>query len=90
VAFPVTLFPGDRFRNIDLIGNIRSPLLIIHGREDEVIPLAHGQTIHHQSAARHKELRIIDEAGHNDLFEIQGPEIIDAIATFARHAMAAE
>ena len=90
VAFPAKLFPADRFRNIDLIGGIASPLLVIHGRQDEVIPFPHGQRIIESSGATHKNLFVIEEAGHNDLFEVSGREIIEAVATFARQATAAD
>ena len=84
VAFPVKLFPADRFRNIDLIGGIASPLLVIHGRQDEVIPFSHGERIIEASGATRKKLLAIEDAGHNDLFEIRGQEIIEAVAAFAR------
>lgn len=84
VALPVKLFPSDRFRNIDLIGAITCPLLVIHGRHDEVVPFSHGQRIFDTSAANQKDLMVIDGAGHNDLFAISGPKIIDAVAQFAR------
>jgi alpha-beta hydrolase superfamily lysophospholipase len=90
VAFPVKLFPADRFRNIDLIGGFASPLLVIHARHDEVIPFSHGQRIIDASAASQKKLLVIEHAGHNDLFEVSGREIIDAIADFARQATAGD
>ena len=86
VAFPVKLFPADRFRNIDLIGGIASPLLVIHGRQDEVIPFSHGQRISEAGGATQKKLLVIEDAGHNDLFEVSGREIIEAVAAFARQA----
>ena len=88
VAFPVKLFPGDRFRNIDLVGGIANPLLIIHGRHDEVIPFSHGQKIFETSAAMHKSLLVIEDAGHNDLFAINGEQIIESVAAFARQVAA--
>ncbi len=90
VAFPVKLFPSDRFRNIDLIGGIKCPLLVVHGKEDEVIPFSHGRRIIESSGSTNKSLLAIENAGHNDLFDLSGPEIIQAIAGFARQTTAAD
>lgn len=35
--------PGDMFCNIDRIAAINSPLTIIHGTRDEVVPFRHGE-----------------------------------------------
>lgn len=37
--------PGDVFPNIDRIGHIQSPIFIIHGTRDEVVPFWHGQEL---------------------------------------------
>ena len=37
--------PGDVFPNIDRIGRIESPIFIIHGTNDEVVPFWHGQEL---------------------------------------------
>ena len=90
VAFPVKLFPGDRFRNIDLMGGIASPLLVIHSRHDEVIPFSHGQRIIDSSAATDKNLLVIEDAGHNDLFAVSGEKITEAVAAFVRRVAAGD
>lgn len=36
-------FPGDLFCNIDVIDKVRSPVTIIHGTRDEVVPFWHGE-----------------------------------------------
>ncbi|MFC1601215.1 alpha/beta hydrolase [Candidatus Sumerlaeota bacterium] len=39
------LFPFDKFRNLALIDKIDCPLLVIHGRDDKVVPFWHGQKL---------------------------------------------
>mmetsp|Transcript_23348 Transcript_23348/g.38405 ORF Transcript_23348/g.38405 Transcript_23348/m.38405 type:complete len:268 (+) Transcript_23348:97-900(+) len=56
----------DMFRNIDKIAKIRSPVLIMHGTEDEVVPFQHGVTLHRACKAPSTTVWI-QGAGHNDI-----------------------
>ena len=53
----------DPFDNLSVIKNYSGPVLILHGRRDEVIPFTHGQRLH-KSVQNGK--MIAYEAGHND------------------------
>jgi fermentation-respiration switch protein FrsA (DUF1100 family) len=53
----------DPFDNLAAVGRFEGPVLVIHGRSDEVIPFGHGRAL--DAAARHGRL-IAYEAGHND------------------------
>jgi len=83
VPFGISPFPRDRFPNIDRIRQSKTPLLVIHGVRDEVIPFHHGRKIHKHSASENKQMIPIDGAGHNDLFEVAGPRILSEVAEFA-------
>lgn len=85
VPIPFPLFPRDRFPNLKRIRTIHTPLLVIHGENDEVIPASHGRKLVEESPASDKSFVPIPAAGHNDLFEVAGDEIIRRIADFARH-----
>ena len=52
--------------------------------ETEVIPNSHGRKLVEASAAGDKDFILIPDAGHNDLFEVAGDEIIQRIAEFSR------
>ena len=39
---PLGYLITDQFRNIDHIRNVRAPLLVVHGDQDSVIPVAMG------------------------------------------------
>jgi fermentation-respiration switch protein FrsA (DUF1100 family) len=58
--------PFDRFPNLQRIGNIKMPILIMHGRLDEVIPFQHGQKLF-SAAGQPKYFFEIPGASHNDL-----------------------
>jgi len=38
-------FPGDRFPNVEYARDIRCPVLVVHGTQDEVVPFWHGQEL---------------------------------------------
>lgn len=64
---------------------IKEPILILHGSNDPVCPIAHGQQI--KECAHNAQLGIIDAGGHNNLwtdevFQSQMVEQVDAF--FAR------
>lgn len=48
------------------VGDLTCPTLLIHGRQDTLVPLAHAQRLHTAVGAP-KQLHIIEGAGHNDL-----------------------
>jgi len=61
------LVPGflirDPFDNLAVVASYSGPVLIIHGRKDELIPYKHGVALYH--AAKNGKL-ISYECGHND------------------------
>jgi pimeloyl-ACP methyl ester carboxylesterase len=68
LAFPNTkrTWFFDAFPNIDKVPKINSPVLVIHGTEDEVIDISHGQAIH--SSCRNPVSPLwVEGAGHNDI-----------------------
>lgn len=68
LAFPNTrrTWFFDAFPNIDKVPKINSPVLVIHGTEDEVIDISHGQAIH--SLCRNPVSPLwVEGAGHNDI-----------------------
>ncbi|MFK7849928.1 MAG: alpha/beta hydrolase [Akkermansiaceae bacterium] len=82
VAMPIPILPGDRFPNLKRIKKIETPLLVIHGVNDKVIPSSHGKALYENSAATNKSLIEIPNAGHNDLFYVAGDEILKATSDF--------
>ena len=53
----------DPFDNLAAVRLYQEPVLVMHGRSDEVIPFSHGQALH--AAARNGQM-IVYAAGHND------------------------
>ncbi len=61
-GIPRWLIP-DHFRNVDALARTPVPTLIVHGDQDELIPVAHALRLH--AAAPHATVLRYD-AGHND------------------------
>lgn len=75
--------PGDRFPNLRRIKGITTPLLVIHGENDSVIPLHHGRQLHDASPASHKQFVTFPGTDHNDLYATRLGEVIAALDDFA-------
>lgn len=67
----IPLFPFDKFKSISKIKEVHCPVLVIHGKRDEVIPLWHGERLF-QAANEPKLSFWVEGAGHNNLFEAAG------------------
>ena len=55
------------FGNDIKIMEIKIPTLIIHGEQDEIIPVSEGRTLYDLSGATQKSAHFIPRSGHNDL-----------------------
>jgi fermentation-respiration switch protein FrsA (DUF1100 family) len=65
---PVGIFLRHRFENDTKIERVACPILLGHGRQDEIVPVA--MTGRLASMARQPvESFVIDQASHNDFFE---------------------
>lgn len=56
----------DLFKNTRKIHRVKSPLLVIHGKEDRIVPFNHGKTLW-QKATSKKKLLPLTGCGHNDI-----------------------
>lgn len=61
-----SLFPIHSLGSIEKISKITSPVLIIHGTEDEVIDFSHGLALF-ERCPKAVEPLWVDGAGHNDI-----------------------
>lgn len=68
---PARLLIRDRFSSIERVSDIHAPLLMVHGTDDEIISRAIGQRLF-AAAKDPKELRLIEGAGHNDVWDRGG------------------
>ncbi|HEU0016372.1 MAG TPA: alpha/beta hydrolase, partial [Longimicrobium sp.] len=76
------LVPFDRFRTLDKLDRIACPVLVIHGTDDEVIGLWHGQRLYERVRTPKRALWVRG-AGHNDLEDVAGPRYWDTLRDWA-------
>jgi hypothetical protein len=63
--FPVRPFLFDRYESLRYLPKIDVPLLVIHGEDDEVIPVAMGRAVY-TAANAPKQIVTFPGAGHSD------------------------
>jgi fermentation-respiration switch protein FrsA (DUF1100 family) len=66
--YPSKYLVKDKFENLSKIDQIKSPLLIISGLKDEIVPHSHSKFLFEKANNRKKSL-FIDEAMHNNLYD---------------------
>jgi fermentation-respiration switch protein FrsA (DUF1100 family) len=62
---------------------VRCPVLIVHSRDDEIVPFAHAERLF-AAAPEPRQLLVIEGAGHNDTFAAGGERLLGALAGFIR------
>jgi abhydrolase domain-containing protein 17 len=77
------LLPFDKFPNLARLPSVLCPVLVIHGRQDWIIPFWHGEKLY-AAAPNPKQSYWVEQAGHNDLTEVAGQEYFSRLQAFAR------
>lgn len=77
---PVRLLARYAYDNLAKIPGLKTPLLLVHSTQDEMIPFRHGQALF--SAAPEPKQMLEIRGGHNDGFIVSGPLYRDGLAAF--------
>lgn len=80
---PVRWLLRDRYPSIDRISRLRSPLLVIAGDEDRIVPPDDTELLF-DAAPEPKELVVLKGAGHNDEAMYSGADMYTAISRFLK------
>ena len=75
----------DAYPSLRLIANLRAPLLVLHGEDDMIVPVEHGQALF-DAAPEPKRLRILPGVGHNDLVTLGGPLLAEELRRWVEAA----
>lgn len=82
VMTKVPLVPFDQFSNLKKLSAVDSPVLVIHGGRDMVIAGWHGRRLFEAVPEDRRFSLWVDQAGHNDLAAVAGPDYWRALAEF--------
>lgn len=78
---PTSLMLWDRYPNLETIGAIDVPTLIVAGSADSVVPLEQSRQLY-EAAPGMKRFVLIDGADHNDFALLAGEGLVDEVAAF--------
>lgn len=81
VLSPIPLFPFDKFPNLERLRQVRCPVLVIHGDQDAIIPISHGQRLY-DAAPGPKQFFKVKDAGHNNLSDVAAAQYPLVFAEF--------
>jgi hypothetical protein len=71
-TYPVNRLLRHPFRSDLVAGSIRTPTLLMHGTEDQVIPMHHGARL--AELIEGAQLVLVDGAGHNTSLTVSSPD----------------
>ncbi len=64
----------------DHVRNVRCPILIVHSRDDEIIPFHHGEAIF--ASANEPRTLLTIRGGHNDAYLLDGRAYVEGLRAF--------
>ena len=83
--FPVRMLSKIRYDTRDRLSRIRCPVLIVHSRDDELVPFAHGRALLESAGP---DAAMLEIAGlHNDGFLTSGAVYAGGLRAFLERAM---
>ena len=80
-AIPRAAVP-DAYPSLSRIGRLGSPVLLLHGARDEIVPLIYGEALY-LAAPEPKRLHVLDGVAHNDVLAVAAREWVETIAGWA-------
>ncbi len=80
----IPLFPFDKYPNLSRIPQVKIPTLVMHGTQDKVIPLWHGQSIF-KALTGYKQAYWVQGAGHNDIIAHDKEKYWQTISHFLKN-----
>lgn len=76
--FPVHYLIKDRFENSKKIGQLKMPIILVHGTSDLTVPYRYGRKLFTYVTTEQKQFTTLDGAGHSNLYDFGAEEAIHA------------
>lgn len=84
--FPVRWLARHRYDTRSYLRNVRAPVLVMHSREDEIIPYSHGRALYEAANEPRQFLEL--RGGHNDLFFANPEAFVREAGNFVKRHLA--
>ncbi len=75
------LLPWDKFNSVRSLRKVDCPVLLMHGRQDEILPFWHAEALY-AAAPDPKQHLWIEGGRHNDYAYVAGPDYCSSIGRF--------
>ena len=79
---PVRLLARYAYSVKDSLARVQGPVLIVHSRDDEIVPFHHAERLF--AAAREPKRLLAIRGGHNDGFILSGERYVEGLDAFLR------
>jgi len=74
---------GDKFPNVDFAPMIKSPVILVHGRSDQIVPFHHSERLYNALPPQCQAKPLfIDGMGHNNVHAEVRPMFVDRLSEF--------
>jgi len=79
---------NEPFDTLGSMAAVSCPLLVMHGRRDEIVPYSQGEACHGRCQGQDKVMKTFDTAGHNDVGLLYGSQWAEAVTELIGKALA--
>lgn len=86
--YPDFIWPRPLLDNCSLLAKSKTPILIIHGSKDTLVPISNGDLLYACSKSPDKSFIKLPDCGHNDVGIEDCRLYLDAVTGFVRHLKA--
>lgn len=83
-VFPIDVIMQQRFDSLAKMNRVHAPLIIMHGSEDAMMPLAMPKALYARAGSVNKKLLIIPQAGHNNVLMLGEYQLLSALDDLLR------
>ena len=75
--------PGDKFPNLDVIPMVQSPVMLIHGTSDQIVPFHHSERLYERIQEEYRARPLyIEGMSHNNVHSQVRPMFVDRLTEF--------
>ncbi len=80
-CWPDGAFPKPEMNNAEMLKSPHPPLLIVHGKEDGLVPISHAEK-NYTEAADPKEFVVFEKSGHVNIVDAENSKFVAVVKAF--------